>query len=184
MAAAVGVVLAAGAGTRFGMPKVLAAQGEWLRGAVEALARGGCSDVLVVLGAAVVDPPPPARAVPAPRWQEGLSASLRAGLAAAADTAAGYAVLHTVDTPDVGSDVVARVLDAARAAPAGIARARYGERPGHPVVVAREHWTAIVSEARGDAGAGPFLSRRDDVLLVDCEDLATGVDIDQNIDPV
>ena len=46
-----GVLLAAGAGTRFGMPKVLAHQGEWLRIAVHALSDGGCDDVVVVLGA-------------------------------------------------------------------------------------------------------------------------------------
>ncbi|HRD14869.1 MAG TPA: NTP transferase domain-containing protein, partial [Mycobacterium sp.] len=50
---AAGVLLAAGAGTRFGMPKVLAERGSWLRAAVAALSGGGCDDVVVVLGAAV-----------------------------------------------------------------------------------------------------------------------------------
>ena len=49
-----GELLAAGAGTRFGMPKVLAEQGQWLRHAVHALSAGGCDDIVVVLGAAVV----------------------------------------------------------------------------------------------------------------------------------
>lgn len=48
-----GVVLAAGAGTRFGMPKVLADSGEWLVSAANALREGGCAEVVVVLGAAV-----------------------------------------------------------------------------------------------------------------------------------
>jgi hypothetical protein len=48
-----GVVLAAGAGTRYGMPKVLAGNGGWLASAVAALSDGGCGDVVVVLGAAV-----------------------------------------------------------------------------------------------------------------------------------
>ena len=52
-----GVVLAAGAGTRYGMPKVLAGGGQWLRSAVSALHGGGCDDIVVVLGAAVVDVP-------------------------------------------------------------------------------------------------------------------------------
>src|SRR5690349_3245296 len=109
-AAAAGVLLAAGAGTRFGMPKVLAGQGEWLRAGVDALRDGGCDDVVVVLGAAIIDVPAPARAVTADDWADGLSASLRAGLAAIQDSSAQYAVLHTVDTPDVGADVVRRVL--------------------------------------------------------------------------
>ncbi|OBB74654.1 NTP transferase domain-containing protein [Mycobacterium sp. 852014-52144_SCH5372336] len=170
-----GVLLAAGAGTRYGMPKVLAAQGEWLRAAVKALRGGGCGDVVVVLGAAVVEAPQPARAVFAEAWEDGLSASLRAGISA---VEADYAVLHTVDTPDVGADVVRRVVDAAVASESGIARARYGQSPGHPVVIARTHWAALLEEVHGDEGARLFLVARDDVVAVDCADLATGRDID------
>jgi nicotine blue oxidoreductase len=172
---AAGVLLAAGAGTRFGMPKVLAAQGEWLTAAVDALSRGGCDDVAVVLGAAVVDVPAPARAVVASDWSTGISASLRAGLSA---IDADYAVLHTVDTPDIGADVVQRVLAAARSSDSGLARAVYDGVPGHPVVVARRHWAELMRGLRGDEGARSFLSARRDVAAVDCADLATGVDID------
>lgn len=169
---ATGVLLAAGAGTRFGTPKVLAEGGEWLRSAVAALSGGGCADVVVVLGAAVVEVPAPARAVVAADWRRGPGASLRAGLAAAGG--AELAVVLTVDTPDIGADVVGRVLAAARAAPSGIARAGYGGRPGHPVVIARRHWPALTD----DEGARAFLAARPDVLIVDCADLATGADID------
>jgi nicotine blue oxidoreductase len=170
-----GVLLAAGAGTRYGMPKVLAAEGKWLRACVKALAGGGCDDVVVVLGAAVVDVPAPARAVVAADWEHGLSASLRAGVNA---VDAAYVVLHTVDTPDVGADAVHRVLDAARSSASGLARARYGDRPGHPVVIARRHWPDLLSGLHGDEGARPFLSGRTDVVAVDCADLASGRDID------
>ncbi|MGK2879536.1 MAG: nucleotidyltransferase family protein [Mycobacterium sp.] len=175
-AQAVGVLLAAGAGARFGMPKVLAAEGDWLRVAVRALQDGGCADVVVVLGAARVEVPLPAQAVIAHDWATGLGASVRAGLAAAGGTSAGYAVLHTVDTPDIGADVVRRVL--AAAGRSGIARAVYQGRPGHPVVLARAHWTAVVDAAVGDEGARPFLRQRDDVVRVECGDLASGRDID------
>ncbi|MCV7068588.1 NTP transferase domain-containing protein, partial [Mycolicibacterium farcinogenes] len=96
-----GVVLAAGAGRRFGMPKVLAEDGAWLKQAVTALRDGGCDEVIVVLGAAVVDVPEPARAVVAERWADGMSASVRTGLAAVGP--AQWIVLHTVDTPDIGA---------------------------------------------------------------------------------
>ena len=174
-ATAAGVLLAAGAGTRYGMPKVLAAQGEWLRRGVTALADGGCDDIVVVLGAAIVDVPASARAVIADNWADGLSASLRAGIAAIDSD---YAVLHTVDTPDIGADVVRRVLGAARSSTSGLARARYGDRPGHPVVVARRHWPDLLETLRGDDGARPFLGSRTDVVVVDCADLASGQDID------
>lgn len=178
---AAGVLLAAGAGTRFGMPKVLAAQGEWLCKAVDALADGGCGDVVVVLGAAVVEVPAPARAVIATAWSDGLSASVRAGIDAARD--ADIAVLLTVDTPDIGAEVVGRVLDAAADAPGGIARARYEGRPGHPVAIARRHWPALLAVLTGDEGARPFLRGRDDVVDVECGDLATGRDIDRSPGP-
>jgi CTP:molybdopterin cytidylyltransferase MocA len=171
-----GVLLAAGAGSRFGMPKVLAEEGKWLQLAVDALNRGGCGDVVVVLGAAVVDVPGPARAVVADDWEEGLSASLGAGLAAV--DGAQYVVLHLVDTPDVGADVVERVLAAARSAASGLARATYGGRPGHPVVIAGRHVAALAETLHGDEGARTFLAGRDDVVAVECGDLATGVDVD------
>jgi CTP:molybdopterin cytidylyltransferase MocA len=170
-----GVLLAAGAGKRFGMPKVLAEQGGWLRGAVAALVDGGCDDVVVVLGAAVVEVPVPARAVVAADWASGMSASVRAGLAACAGSE--VAVLALVDTPDVGADVIARVV--AAASPSGLARAVYDDRPGHPVVIAREHWPALVATLHGDEGARRFLAGRDDVAVVECGDLATGADVDR-----
>ncbi|MDA4108982.1 nucleotidyltransferase family protein [Mycolicibacterium holsaticum] len=175
MTIAAGVLLAAGAGSRYGMPKVLAAQGQWLDSGVAALHRGGCVDVVVVLGAAIVDVPAPARAVIAEDWSTGLSASLRAGLAA---VDADYAVVLTVDTPDIGAQVVSRVLSAAGASPSGLARARYANLPGHPVVLARRHWAALTARLHGDEGARAFLAERDDVVAVDCDDLATGTDID------
>jgi nicotine blue oxidoreductase len=171
-----GVLLAAGAGVRCGMPKVLAAQGQWLRLAVAALSGGGCDDVVVVLGAAIVDVPAPARAAIAKDWQQGMGASLRTGLAAIPD--AEYAVVLTVDTPDIGAAVVGRLIDAGRGSPSGIARATYAGRPGHPVVVARRHWPALLETLHGDEGARRFLAGRPDVVAVDCADLATGLDID------
>lgn len=160
---------------RYGMPKVLAEQGEWLRVAVDALS-GPCDDVVVVLGAAVVDVPPPARAVVAKDWAAGMGSSLRAGLAAA--DGARYVVLHLVDTPDVGADVVARVLAAAQSAVSGLARATFGGRPGHPVVIERRHVAALAETLHGDEGGRRFLSGRTDVIAVECNDLATGVDVD------
>ncbi|UXA20626.1 NTP transferase domain-containing protein [Mycobacterium sp. SMC-4] len=173
-----GLLLAAGAGTRYGMPKVLAEDGAWLRAGVAALRDGGCADVVVVLGAAIIDVPAPARAVVASNWVAGVSASVRAGLLAASGEA-GFAVITTVDTPDVGAAAVRRVLQSARASQSGLARATYRGRPGHPVVIARRHWPALLDVLGGDAGAGPFLNARDDVVAVPCADLATGADVDE-----
>ncbi|OBI46173.1 NTP transferase domain-containing protein [Mycobacterium sp. E796] len=173
----VGVLLAAGEGRRYGRPKVLVAG--WLDAAIGALRDGGCDDVVLVLGAAEVSAPPGVTPVFAADWRDGLSASVRAGLAEAGRMGAEYAVLHVIDTPDVGPAVVARVLDRAWAADSGLARAYFGERPGHPVVIARRHWPDVLKRLTGDRGAGEYLRDRPDVEAVDCGDLAGGQDIDE-----
>jgi CTP:molybdopterin cytidylyltransferase MocA len=174
----VGVLLAAGAGSRYGMPKVLASHGEWLDLAVRALADGGCGEVVVVLGAAVVEVPAPARAVVAAEWADGMSASLRAGLEAAQGAA--WVVLHLVDTPDVGADVVRRVIAGAAQSPTGLARAVFHGCPGHPVVIGAQHIAALTATLAGDQGARGFLAHRDDVVAIECGDLASGTDIDES----
>jgi molybdenum cofactor cytidylyltransferase len=173
----VGVLLAAGAGRRYGKPKVLV--DGWLDTAVGALRDGGCADIVLVLGAAEVAAPPGVTAITAPQWHEGLSASVRTGLAQADRMNADYAVLHVIDTPDVGPAVVARVLGRATASRSGLARAYFGDRPGHPVVVARRHWSEVLAQISGDQGAGAYLRSRQDVEIVDCSDLAGGQDIDE-----
>ncbi|MGQ4596989.1 NTP transferase domain-containing protein [Nocardia sp. R6R-6] len=178
-----GVVLAAGAGTRYGRPKVLAEGGAWLRAAVAALRGGGCDPVIVVLGATgptpqIIDLPAGVHHVWAADWATGVSAALRAGLIAAAGTPARYVAIMPVDTPDVGADVVARVLAAALATPSGLARAVFHDAPGHPVVIAHKHWNAVCADAVGDSGARAYLTGRTDMVCVPCDDLATGMDRD------
>ncbi len=172
----IGILLAAGAGRRYGKPKVLV--DGWLSTALAALQDAGCSDVILVLGAAAVDPPIGVTTVTARRWQEGLSASVRAGLLEADRLRADYAVLHVIDTPDVDAAVVARVLGRAVKSESGLARAYFGDRPGHPVVIARRHFAGVLAVLFGDRGAGAYLDGRRDVEVVECADLAGGQDID------
>ena len=172
-----GVLLAAGAGRRYGKPKVLV--DGWLTAAVTALRDGGCDHIVLVLGAAVVAAPAGVMAVTAPQWQNGLSASVRAGLEQAARLRADYAVLHVIDTPDVGAAVVDRVIQCALASRSGLARAVFGDRPGHPVVIAKQHWPEVLDKLSGDQGAGGYLRSARDVENVDCADLASGRDHDE-----
>jgi molybdopterin synthase catalytic subunit len=189
MALVAGLLLAAGAGRRMGVPKALLRGPDglaWVVRAVEALVEGGCDPVWVVVGAAADEVagllPAEARAVRAADWAEGMGASLRAGLAAVTASTAmpgppgPAAVLVTlVDTPGVSGPVVARL--AAVATPSVLARAGYGAVPGHPVLLGRDHWAGAASAARGDAGARSYLAGRD-VVLVECGDLGTGADLD------
>lgn len=191
----VGIVLAGGAGSRFGMPKVLARDDDgvpWVQLACRALLDGGCAGVVVVLGARADEArelvPATATAVVAADWASGIAASLRAGLAAArsvpavAASGADVAVVSLVDLPGLRADAVRRVLAAASGDPDGarhaLARAVYGGRPGHPVVVGREHWRPLADAVRGDTGAGPYL-RAHAAVAVDCTDLGGGDDVDR-----
>jgi CTP:molybdopterin cytidylyltransferase MocA len=179
-----GLLLAAGAGTRMGIPKALVrdAHGDpWLVRGVRALADGGCAQVTVVLGAGAEQALPlldgtGATAVVAADWEDGMSASLRAGLAAATGTDADAVVVSLVDLPDVGADVVRRILDPLPG-PGTLRRAAYRGRPGHPVVIGRDHWAAVGGHAVGDQGARSYLEAHH-VDVVECGDLATGRDVD------
>jgi nicotine blue oxidoreductase len=66
--------------------------------------------------------------VTAANWDQGMGTSLRAGLAALDSTDAQIACVHLVDLPDVGSDVVARLLTSAVGVDPGPRDLR--ERPG------------------------------------------------------
>jgi CTP:molybdopterin cytidylyltransferase MocA len=183
-----GLLLAAGAGRRMGGPKALLHDADgtsWLHRSVAALREGGCAGVTVVLGAGAAHARalvPEEHVVVAADWQEGMGASLRAGLTAvpASDTSAEAVLVLLVDLPDVGASVVRRLLAAhlaAGAEPDALARAAYGGVPGHPVLLGRAHWAGVAATATGDRGARDYLAARP-VAPVECGDLATGVDRD------
>ena len=189
-----GLVLAAGAGSRFGSPKALVvdASGEpWLVRAALALAAGGCDPVLVVLGAGGAeaesllrasagrfDRPDRLKVVHAEHWADGLSASLDAGLAGVQDGADDSAAvaLVPVDVPDLTAHAVRRLIDGA--GPATLRQAHFAGRPGHPVVIGRDHWAPLRVSLTGDTGARPYLVAHR-VTAVPCDDLGTGLDVDE-----
>lgn len=186
-----GLVLAAGAGRRFGQPKgtVADADGPWVVRAARTLLDGGCGDVLVVTGAqaeqveALVSGLDLVSTIRCGTWELGMGESLRSGLTALATRGRALpqqVLVHLVDLPDVGADVVARVLAAGGAGTGALARAAYAGRPGHPVLLGGDHWAGVLGGAEGDAGARGYL-RRVPPLLVECGDLAGGVDVDEPV---
>ena len=88
------------------------------------------------------------------------------------------ALVHLVDLPDVGAEVVRRVLAQAGAGAEVLARASYAGTPGHPVLLGRDHWGPVSEAAAGDQGARSYLATHD-LTLVECGDLATGADVDR-----
>lgn len=182
-----GLLLAAGAGRRMGMPKALVAyRGRlFVESAAAVLAEGGCHPVVVVLGAEADRVRASAdlegfQVVDNPGWQEGMGASVRVGLTALgalADVTA--AVVLPVDVPGVTPAAVARLV--AVAGPDVLARASFDGVPGHPVVIGRAHWAGVVESATGDVGARDYL-RAHEVLDVPCADVAVGTDVDRPAD--
>jgi CTP:molybdopterin cytidylyltransferase MocA len=182
-----GLVLAAGAGTRFGggssgagaepgrRSKLLAElEGRPLlehavraQSAVAALER-----IVVVLGAfadevlARVDF---GRAEPVicEEWEAGQAASLRCGLRALAG--ASRVIVTLGDAPLVTPDVIALFVSAEPGT-----RAVYHGRPGHPVVLGAQH-IASVSAITGDHGARHLLAGG---ATIECAELCSGRDVD------
>lgn len=167
-----------------GRPKALVSDsdGAWLPRSVRVLRAGGCARVVVVLGAAVTEALPlleglDVEVVEAQDWADGMAASLEAGLRLlAGEQGADAALVHLVDLPDVGAEVVARVIAGAGAS--SLARAAYDGRPGHPVLLGRDHWAGVLTGLEGDEGARAYLTAHG-ASVVECGDLATGRDVDR-----
>lgn len=109
-------------------------------------------------------------------WAEGQSASLKAGLAAAAPADA--ALILLADQPLVTAAAVERVI--ATRAEAVAVRATYKGRPGHPALIGRELWPRIAG-LEGDRGAGALLEEVG-FLAVACDDVASPADVDTPTD--
>jgi molybdenum cofactor cytidylyltransferase len=171
-----GLILAAGAGTRFGdEPKQLAPfQGRPL---LESAVRAQCAvpaldRIVVVLGShadqvrEAVDFDR-AEVVVCEDWASGQAASLRRGLAELADAA--RVVVTLGDAPLVTAQVIALF-----AGEPPRTRAVYAGRPGHPVVLGPEEVTALTSLS-GDVGARKLLRGGP---VVEVGHLCSGRDVD------
>jgi CTP:molybdopterin cytidylyltransferase MocA len=174
-----GLVLAAGAATRFGRPKQLAYLDgiPLLEHVLRTMTAAPVGRVVVVLGSAAdeiaaavdlhgADP------IVCARWAEGQSASLACGLG---ELASCEAVVVTLgDQPRVSPDAIRRVIAGRNGASA--VRATYGGEPGHPVLLERDLFSAL-RNVTGDKGARNLLLSVP-VLDVPCDDLGGGEDVD------
>jgi CTP:molybdopterin cytidylyltransferase MocA len=177
------VVLAAGGGRRYGMPKALVTyEGSLLVERAVRTARAVCDQVLVVLGAQAVDvwrraDLEGATVLANAEWESGMASSLRAGL----DGLRGWpgrvdaALVTLVDMPGMTADALRLV--AGHAAPGALAVATYDGVRGHPVLLGRDHWAGVTGTLTGDEGARRYLAAHD-VTEVDCTGLADPTDLD------
>jgi CTP:molybdopterin cytidylyltransferase MocA len=153
-------VLAAGSGSRVGGPKAELVIGgtRLLDRAVAAAREAGCAPVYAVVreGTEVVE----GVAVANPDPDRGMRSSLALAVAAAGEADAVAVLL--VDNPGISSPAIAAV---ARAwSPGRIAIGRYGERRGHPIVMAPDLWRAALELAGPDEGARAFLAAHPELI--------------------
>jgi CTP:molybdopterin cytidylyltransferase MocA len=177
------VVLAAGGGRRYGMPKALVEyEGSLLVERAVRTAGQVCDPVLVVLGAQAVDVWRTADLAGATvlaneDWETGMASSLRTGL----DGLRGWpgrvdaALLLLVDVPGMTPEALRRV--AGHASPDALAVATYDGVRGHPVLIGREHWAGVAGTATGDEGARRYLAEHG-ATEIDCTGLADPTDLD------
>jgi len=182
------VVLAAGAGSRFGGGKLLAPyRGRPLIEAVlSELREAPLDEIIAVVGESAGDEGDRlrqlctlygARIVENPQWPEGISTSVKRGLSSCAPDARA-AVITLGDQPLVGAAAVKRLVRAFEEG-ADVAVATYGEQPRNPALFARGVWMMLGEELSGDEGARKFIRRHPDLVTeVPCDDVANPADVD------
>jgi molybdenum cofactor cytidylyltransferase len=179
------VILAAGQSRRMGGPNKLLARFDGaplVRRTAEQALGSEAARVIVVTGhhaddvsaalagldVAIVDNP---------NFIDGLATSLKAGLAAVPQDAAG-ALIMLADMPGVTSDVLNRLVAAfrARSSPAIILPTVNGKR-GNPVLWSREFFPELM-ETTGDTGARHILGRHEEAVERVEIGAAAGIDVD------
>jgi molybdenum cofactor cytidylyltransferase len=178
------LILAGGAGRRFGGGKLLADLGgaPVIRRVAEAVAGGGFAEVLLVTGAddAAVRAALaglPLRIIHAPDWADGMAATLRTGIAALASEVEGVCVFLG-DMPLVPVELCSALIQAAEAS-GYAARPRVAGKPGHPVAFTRAAFADLMV-LDGDQGATKLLRQRrpDEVAYLDSDAAGALIDID------
>ncbi|MBS1888953.1 MAG: nucleotidyltransferase family protein [Actinobacteria bacterium] len=178
----VSIVLAAGAGERFGGTKQLAELGgrPLLRYALDASLAGPATATVLVLGAQAEEIEGAldlegVAVTHCAEWSLGSGASLRCGLAAAMEADAEVVLVTLGDEPFVPAGAASRLL-AARRPGVDALRAAYDGRPGHPVLIERALFGPLVEALPGTKPG--VLLKRAGVIAVDCTDLGSPLDVD------
>ena len=178
------IVLAAGASTRMGRQKLTLPMRDGrplVRVAVEQVLAAGVDDTVVVLGGdaetvALALAPLPVRTVVNPRYAEGQSTSLRAGLDALRP-GTDAAVVALGDQPLAEPDVIRHLVAAFRTTGRPIAVPVYRDGRGNPVLFA----ATLFDELRtvtGDRGAREVIARDPTRVAEVAIDMSMPADID------
>jgi molybdenum cofactor cytidylyltransferase len=138
--------------------------------------------VIVVLGhdaerVAAALPPGRQQVIINPSYQEGMSTSLRVGLAAIPPQTAGALILLG-DQPLVTANLVEQMLEAARESPASILAASYGGRRGNPVYFPRAYFEELRKVTGDEGGRSVVQHHPESVQLVPIVHMDAALDAD------
>lgn len=186
-----GLVLAAGTSSRLrgGMKLLLPYEGRPLVTApVRAALDAGLDPVVVVVGhrgdelrealAEIAPAGTRLRVTAVPDASTGQGASVAAGVAVLEDDSdVEAAAVLLGDEPGVRTRDIRQVVQAWRAGDSPVVRARYRDRPGHPVVFSRS-WFERLRGLVGDRGAGALLEAHADEVAEAPLPGAAPVDVD------
>jgi CTP:molybdopterin cytidylyltransferase MocA len=176
----VAILLAAGAGSRFGGVghKLDATIGgrSVAEIAIAAALDSGIGPVLVVTGAHRITFPAGAVEVENPDWADGQITSLRRGIDAARDLGATAVVVGLADQPFV----TAEAWRAVAASTSPIAVATYGGRRGNPVRLDHSVWHLLPES--GDEGARGLIRVRPDLVEpIPCAGSPADIDTEEDL---
>ncbi len=183
------IVLAAGAGSRFGGAKLTARLlgKPVLQHVLDALSDAGVDDPIVVVAPGDPDPDERirwgrARRTPNPDPSRGLSSSLQVGWDAvmSADPGPDRVLVVLGDQPTVPAELHRRLLDAPLDADRPIVVARHRDGTPNPVRL-EPSASPVVDEATGDRGLGPLLERHASLVREVAVD-ASNPDVDRRPD--
>jgi molybdenum cofactor cytidylyltransferase len=150
-----GVILGAGAGKRFGQPKVGARlpDGRTFLDAVVATARDAGLDPLIAVLPPDTQAPPGVTVLSNAKPEGEQVLSLRMGLAQLTNASVVGVLAWPVDHPFVSLESVLAVLDAARRTKAPIVAPEFESQHGHPVFFHRDTWRELMTVSSGGARA-------------------------------
>jgi molybdenum cofactor cytidylyltransferase len=180
----VALILAAGCGRRFSQRdnKLLESfRGRaLLRHVVDAALGSRVAETIVVTGfdaerVETVLEGLPVRIVRNREFQEGMAASLRAGLRSAPE--ADGAVVLLGDMPLIRSELIDRLIADFEAGGASAIAPTYRGRRGNPVLLGRGLFSSV-TRLSGDAGARALLLARNDVRELETDDAGVTIDVD------
>jgi molybdenum cofactor cytidylyltransferase len=184
------LLLAAGISERMGKAKQLLPLGEkrMVEASLHNLLVSHVTEIIVVLGFAAEEIRPfvegkeRARVIVNPRFREGISTSIHAGLKAVDPCCQGI-LIALADQPFIPPEIINQLIERFAQGKKGIVLPVYAGKQGHPVIFAWKRYEPELLALQGDVGGKRIVQNHmDDVLEVAVVSEGVVMDIDEPAD--